>query len=578
MAPIAPVRVAPKAPSSVDEFFVPPAAKVASEVLFVGPYDAHLMPLLTTEEKTALLASDYVIRDKRATTSVPYTVRVEENITNPTMSGMYEVLTPGGKFEKAVVLHSPYSHRGPEKFCVVIRPDRSDFLNADQLSIWVKQNAGDDLPSAHDTALRKWISEKPEADSLPAPKKEYWFGPYYILAAPDGQCSAPFQMRSTSADGRYEVNFQIYTQYDRPDNHPPVSTYPRATQYRSEQILLTGLEGAYLSTLGGELIVPKGFRLIKVRPGREDPELDADHEFLKFERETTEDQKPGRDPGAHKDHGSHNDWGAFNDRSKLQIGQSADLWLHIVEKTREKQAGLKVSCVSGEIVLEPDGRPAERLGTTGAMRSLVMRHGFSKEAAENILQNAASSATVRLLVKYADGYPLQNMGPVAPAIPEPVQGSAYGMTDLTGALARHPQQEELPVPMPAGAPAIPMNAPPNQGNMQLAQQAAQTGQKDVFDAAMIGSLLRAGRQESMVDQDVRVMDDALDRIGRQIFRFYWHNDKYSDRYGKSELPELEENLLSNFDGMGDLVLFLMNKEIESGPDVSSVDLSDAAYG
>ena len=66
-----------------------------------------------------------------------------------------------------------------------------------------------------------------------------------------------------------------------------------------------------------------------------------------------------------------------------------------------------------------------------------------------------------------------------------------------------------------------------------------------------------------------------DRIGRMLFLFYWHNDKFVDRYGDSEMRELEDVLKNTFKGVGDLVLFLKKQSIE--PDASNmgsnVDLS-----
>ena len=59
-----------------------------------------------------------------------------------------------------------------------------------------------------------------------------------------------------------------------------------------------------------------------------------------------------------------------------------------------------------------------------------------------------------------------------------------------------------------------------------------------------------------------------------LFMFYWHNDKFQERYGKQEMTELESALRNTFKAVGDLILFLKKKSIE--PDMavrgSDVDL------
>ncbi len=67
--------------------------------------------------------------------------------------------------------------------------------------------------------------------------------------------------------------------------------------------------------------------------------------------------------------------------------------------------------------------------------------------------------------------------------------------------------------------------------------------------------------------------NALDRIGRILFFFYWHNDDFIERYGSEEIPELEDGLKNVFKGLGDLVLFLQQKTVVS-PNFGELNLSD----
>jgi hypothetical protein len=40
---------------------------------------------------------------------------------------------------------------------------------------------------------------------------------------------------------------------------------------------------------------------------------------------------------------------------------------------------------------------------------------------------------------------------------------------------------------------------------------------------------------------------------------YWHRDRFAERYGKHDLPELESGLKNAFETLGDLYLFLKEK-------------------
>ncbi len=119
---------------------------------------------------------------------------------------------------------------------------------------------------------------------------------------------------------------------------------------------------------------------------------------------------------------------------------------------------------------------------------------------------------------------------------------------------------------------------PDPMDVNAVQQAASTGQKEVFDTAMIGSMLRAVRDDTMIDRYLPDLVKGMDRLGRILFMFYWHQDQFADRYGKQDLPELEDSLRNAFEMCGDVILFLKQKTIEPYPeeDVQSLDLGDTA--
>jgi hypothetical protein len=115
-----------------------------------------------------------------------------------------------------------------------------------------------------------------------------------------------------------------------------------------------------------------------------------------------------------------------------------------------------------------------------------------------------------------------------------------------------------------------------QKNVQVAQQAASQGQKEVFDTSMISGMLKSVRQDSLVERHLAPLVEALDSLGRLLMNFYWHQEEFEDRYGKSDLPELEDSLRNAFESLGDITLFLKEKTIESPFDQGDVNLEETA--
>ena len=103
-------------------------------------------------------------------------------------------------------------------------------------------------------------------------------------------------------------------------------------------------------------------------------------------------------------------------------------------------------------------------------------------------------------------------------------------------------------------------------DQQQIQQAVNSGQKEVFDTAMIGSMLKATRDDTMIDRYLPDMIKGMDRKARVLFQFYAHGDKFAERYGKQDMPELEDSLRNAFEADGDVILYLKQKTIEPYPE------------
>lgn len=94
-------------------------------------------------------------------------------------------------------------------------------------------------------------------------------------------------------------------------------------------------------------------------------------------------------------------------------------------------------------------------------------------------------------------------------------------------------------------------------------RAANSGNEQVFDSAMIGLLLRSNRNNAQVDEWLPDMVQAQDSKCRLLISFYWHNQDFAESYGKDEMAEFEDVLLNAINVEGKIILFLKQKAGES---------------
>ena len=93
---------------------------------------------------------------------------------------------------------------------------------------------------------------------------------------------------------------------------------------------------------------------------------------------------------------------------------------------------------------------------------------------------------------------------------------------------------------------------------------------------MVAGMLKSVRQDSIIERYLGSLVEALDSLGRLLMNFYWHQEEFEDRYGKSDLPELEDSIRNAFESLGDITLFLKEKTIESPFDEGDVSLDESA--
>ncbi len=489
------------------------------------------------EERSKLMKDKVLIDDKRPDkeVSVAYEIDTPVKLENPGDSGLYDVLVKPNKFEKCLVITAPHCNHGPAGFATIVRlGDDSKgkaWLNIHPAHVWVGHKYSNQ-------EYYDWWDSLPDTKELSENRNGL-----YMLVNYKGAGTLPFTVdKNISDDTRkiYDIYFRRHTEKGRPDHLPPIEDklMYRAKAYdhfgNGNRIQLTGKKGARMRATGEDLYVPSEFKTLTLREGNDD------------------------------------DLGicgcsAHSEPSPIQPGSQLDVDMLLGTKT----ASVKIYDNGTELSIND-----KRMQKLAGLIHLVRDYGLREKQARIILKRAAEKKVARFRIKRADqSYELQQSGPSAPYFPEQPQGydpMTGGQVPTNNTGQWNIKVPELGASMtdrsiykPTGAEPDYQQGPDRQAQ-ESALQAAQTGQKEIFDTAMIGSLLKAVRDDSMVDRYMGDLMKGLDRLGRILFLFYWHGEQFKERYGKTDMLELEDGIRNAFEYLGDLVLFLKQRAVDSG--------------
>jgi len=520
-----------------------PETPAAVSGLTIITYDVtvqtKLPPGHTEEDQEKLLRDGVLIQDQRDrdNVSIPYQIQVEKKLFTPTESGLYEILVKPGNIERCYVAVHPQGAAKRENFVTVVRVEGAkNWLNtrADQVFA---------LARIEGEEFDTWFDALPEANSVSDKSARY------IALSKRGDTTAPFRVIKEYGDSNgstvYEVHLEDHSKYP-PKGSIGACCYTDPLNYDKYRdgvrLHLNGKKGASLRASMGDIYVPEGFKLLKITKGEDDAD-------------SADDQ--------------HACGCGESDPPALQPGNLVDAQLALMQKT----AALTVYHTGTSVTINKEAG----LSPIKALVTLVEHHGLREQAAREILKKAAEKRKFECRVKYADPYggPMMiNNAPSAPSDPGPVMGGESIMGTSV------PTQLGIDVGVPvAGMSASQTDRSVYNPNTMLDQKdvrsiidAAQSGQREVFDTAMVGSMLRAVRDDSLVDRYMGELTKGLDKLGRILFMFYWHGDRFAERYGKADMPELEDSLRNAFEMLGDVILFLKQKTIEPYPEEAAQDI------
>ena len=493
-------------------------------------------------EKERLLRGEIVVRDHRDGTSMVVPTDIHKTLFNPTESGVYDVLVRDGEFRKLVVSYAPAKPTGG--YCddesngavVVMDPETKTYGQANPASIFAKKRYYDD-------------SWKTIWDGM-SDARDFKRDGVYLFIGENGNTVQPIRVWEIDKDpaGRTYLRYSIESfRIDSPKTYLGVAPYntaygareakpgnggPTAYSGRGDRgIVLGNVKSKNTRIVGDMLFIPDTWKVVKLNK-----ELDA--------------------------------------LRQIQPGTLADITMGI-SKCAAGAYPLKVYHDGLEFHLSSGSAHFAPMQKNAALSAMVKRFDLSLDDAEQLVKDAMTGKPVRvtILTKQAQptSLPSNRVSSYAtarlPIESGEVEGGELGMDPSSGVSSQQPysaiSKADVPQDLPPERPYTAKADYDQGGDMQNAVAAAQSGQQDIFDTATIGSLTKMVDIGELIDKYQSDLMTGMDRVGRILFAFYWHYDKFLDRFGSQDLPDLEDALVNSFVQMGDLILFLKQKSIDA---------------
>ena len=270
-------------------------------------------------------------------------------------------------------------------------------------------------------------------------------------------------------------------------------------------------------------------------------------------------------------------------------GASAKSWDTLVPQSHPTLAQLlakyaRVSVfVDGQDVTIKTAAGTDRYQTPfKALEALMRDHALPHEPARELLDTAGRVGQASAMLKRAAPIPTgYRFGPADDVLGESPESSTpiMGGDSIT---TRANRSDASPIDVPNEEPERKTLQDHDVNRVdsaaQLAMLAAGRGQRDVFDAATLVTMLRTMRDEDLIDRSIPTLAAAMGEVGALLYKFFWHQDDFAERFGDDDMPDMEDALRNLLEGLGDMVLKLRQKTIAGGTDVArlGVSLNDLA--
>jgi hypothetical protein len=475
---------------------------------------------LSDKEKQLLVKNDIFIKDHRTNFSQVYHEEVDTSVLqNLSCPGVYDVLMQDGSMEPRIVLV----------------PKVLDDINSTSFMTMNKTRVGVDIavidPSnpkgferrcskdiygrvGRDLAAKNLYDQQGGIKATKRSLRDIPEGAYLLFVNGPKECFVTsLKCRRKNASGDIVVTLRGSTGHMTQD--PSTNCYP-------EEITVHFVEGGKLALKGDMLFVPASSRVF------------VDHPIW---MKNHKDIKKGPNGGEI----SKVDYGTPNIIRDLALGDS--------------QMGRVEIKVDGNLISVKDANGhSDLMQKKAAFQVLCEKHGIKASQAMQMVKEAAEQRGNKRawMVKYAAPYDTE----AYKGAQLPFMGGPSGTADKN--TIREEKKESVGKPLTNATAADGSAILPGQA-IEQATQASQAGVKEVLDVEVLKQLLDKADISELRKDYIAEMIQGMDRVGRMLFIYYWHNDEFEEKYGKEQMNQLKEKMVQVFQATGDLILFLKEK-------------------
>jgi hypothetical protein len=461
---------------------------------------------MTDSEKQELLEEGIVLRDNRGEGKIPYKIQRPMKLNAVDGACVYDLLMKGGAFARGVMMPELGVDNFNKHVFIPTDNDKVTPCCVESVKTFVSSfDGGTEAFKKFLDGLSSAESAKATADTVGVSDKQV---SYNIFVEADGsQASAPFCLTD-------KVEFDGATTYKIHYGGYPMEKVVVSPAYRRMRLI------------DNTLYVPKAAKV---------------HSFK----------------------------AKMYSCPKIDLGDARDIDAKIKGlfdeiKVAKDRSGFTATC-NGKLLFKQATR-------RDAYVTLVAGVGFGIDTAKDALKKAAALEEASYTFQKKAQGPFFDPGMVFNPNTPPVP---MGMNPTLGVPEQYPQADTMSAM--SGAPGNVLNqrvldgiSGMNQTQPALNQQAvdnimqaAQSGERNVFDVANISELINRADIDTPLDQYMVDLNQALDRLGRIYFLMLFHGDKFSERFSQEDIPSMEESVRNTFNHLGELILKLKERKIQS---------------
>lgn len=535
------------------------------------------MNSLSAEEREEVMRGNAVVYDEREDKDVSQIYAkpdFERTLMCPEDSGVWSILKKDGKFVDAIVIKDPKAigEANVPRACVVFDPESKEVINIQQGGLYARQRVDPE----------KWMDMFDSFSSLDSisvgdvgiviDERRKGSYPFWVKRSTTNEngdtvlCVEPLDCIKKAGRGPFTPNdderYYKNTPYGvggKPEE--PYSNESTYVEYKAESsdsdcshVVQISDDKFGMHNVSDTLMVSRDdSRFVKL-----------DHVAVPTPKGEADDWVPTPKEIREIENGT------------LKLGTPADIDRYLFKKGMHT---IKVhSDGDSEFAITYRDSKTPMISKAAAVKNLVEEVGLREADALMLLKNAFVNHKhgAKGLVREPN---VKEYNPLAIFEKKAENSGASAITfdDNYQTMTQYPNTEVIDHPSNAPRADIRDSYKPIDPVVQRnAITAGQSGQKEVFDMSVLNGLIKTHDISDKIDDLLKDVVRGNDRIGRILFLYYWHYDKFVEQFGEEDMRELEDNMRNVFRDNGDLILFLRQKSITPGAfDRKTVDIGDA---